>query len=116
MALSMPRARRGVCRRDEEFLIMPAWFYLLRLRSALLYAGATTDLQKRYEEHFAGKACRTTTLDAPVSLVYSEKFETFSEARRREAQVKRWSRAKKEALVSGDVNKLRELSKSRKTR
>jgi putative endonuclease len=95
---------------------MPAWFYLLRLRSALLYAGATTDLQKRYEEHLSGKACRTTTLDAPVSLVYSEKFETFSEARRREAQIKRWSRAKKEALVSGDVTRLRELSESRKIR
>jgi putative endonuclease len=91
---------------------MPSWFYLLRLRSALLYAVATTDLKKRYEEHLSGKACRTTTLDAPVSLVYSEKFETFSEARRREAQIKRWSRAKKEALVSGDLTNVKQLSKS----
>jgi len=116
MALSMPRARRGVCRRDRELLLMPAWFYLLRLRSASLYAGATTDLQKRYVEHVSGKACRTTTLDAPVSLIYSEKFETFSEARRREAQIKRWSRAKKEALVSGDLAQLRKLATSRKNK
>ncbi len=90
---------------------MTAWFYILRLRSGSLYLGATTDLKKRSEEHGSGRAGRTTTLDPPVALAYSEEFETFSEARRREAQVKRWSRAKKEALVSGDIPKLQELSK-----
>jgi putative endonuclease len=86
------------------------------LHSGSVYVGATTDLEKRYEEHCSGRACRTTAIDSPVGLVYSETFESFPEARHREAQIKRWSRAKKEALVSGDVNKLRELSKSRKTR
>jgi len=51
-----------------------------------------------------------------VSLVYTEEFQTFSEARRREAQIKQWSRSKKEALVSGDLDKLKELAKSRKSR
>jgi predicted GIY-YIG superfamily endonuclease len=49
-----------------------------------------------------------------VKVVYSESLPTFSDARKREAQIKRWTRAKKEALVSGDLAKLRELSKSRK--
>jgi putative endonuclease len=71
------------------------------------------NLEERYKDHLTGKACRTSKVDSPVALVYSEKFETNVEARRREAQVKRWSRAKKEALVSGDMSKLRELSKSR---
>jgi predicted GIY-YIG superfamily endonuclease len=88
--------------------------YVFRLRSGGLYVGATTDLEKRYKEHFDGKACTTTKLDPPIELVYSEEFPTFVDARRREAQVKRWSRAKKEALVSGDVVTLRKLSKSRK--
>ena len=92
---------------------MPAWFYVLRLRSGTLYIGATTDLDQRCSEHFAGKACRTTKLDPPVTLVHQEEFETNVEARRRESQVKRWTRAKKEALVSGDMAKLSELSKSR---
>ena len=92
---------------------MPAWVYFLRLKSRNLYIGATTNLDQRCKEHFAGKACRTTALEPPISLVYSEKFNTFSEARRREAQVKRWSRAKKEALVSGDLAKLRNLAESR---
>ena len=93
---------------------MSAWFYILRLKSGQLYIGSTTDLDRRFEEHVTGRACRTTKLDAPLKLVYSESFPTSSEARRLEAQVKRWSRAKKEALVSGDMDKLRELSKSRK--
>jgi predicted GIY-YIG superfamily endonuclease len=44
-------------------------------------------------------------------MVYSEEYETFGEARRRKAQVKRWSRAKKEALISGDLVTLRKLAK-----
>jgi len=64
------------------------------------------------KSHLAGNACRTTKLDPPVSLVYSEEFETFSDARKREAQIKRWTSAKKEALVSGDMTKLKMLSKS----
>jgi len=93
---------------------MPAWLYILRLKSGQLYAGSTTDLDRRIEEHYSGHACRTTQLDLSVDLLYSEEFETFVEARRREAQIKRWSRSKKEALVSGDLVKLKELAKSRK--
>ena len=92
---------------------MPAWFYILRLQSGSLYPGATTDLKKRYEEHSTKRACRTTTLDPPIALVYSEEYETFGEARKREAQVKRWSRAKKEALVAGDLATLQDLAKSK---
>lgn len=93
---------------------MTAWFYILRLQSGKLYIGATKNLKKRYEEDDAGTAGRTTSLDPPVSLVYSEELESFSKARQREAQVKRWPRAKKEALVAGNLDKLRALSKSKK--
>ena len=93
---------------------MRGFVYVFRLRSGGLYVGATTELEKRYKEHFDGKACRTTRLGPPIEFVYSEEFPTFADARRREAQVKRWSRAKKEALVSGDLAKLQELAKSQK--
>jgi len=91
---------------------MPAYLYILRLQSGQLYIGSTKDLDQRCREHFGGKACRTTKYDPPSELVYSESFATFSEARKREAQIKRWTRAKKEALVSGDLTKLQKLSKS----
>ncbi len=91
---------------------MSAWFYMLRLKSGKLYPGATTNLKQRYTDHIARTACRTTKYDPPEELTYSEEYDTFSEARKREAQVKRWSRQKKEALVSGHGNLLRKLSVS----
>jgi putative endonuclease len=99
-------------KRLEKEKNMPAWVYILRLKSGQLYIGSTTDLNQRYKDHCSGKACRTTKFDPPVGLVYSEELNTFSEVRKREAQVKRWTHAKKEALVSGDLIKLKNLSKS----
>jgi len=93
---------------------MPSHFYILRLQSGALYMGATKDLEKRYERHLDGTGGGTTSTDPPVALIYSEEHESFSKARQREAQIKRWTRAKKEALVAGDKDKLRALSKSRK--
>jgi putative endonuclease len=95
---------------------MIAWLYILRLKSGGLYIGATTDLDQRYKDHCSGNACRTTKLDPPVALIYSEEFKTFREARQREAQIKRWTRAKKEALASGDIVKLKKIAKSQKTK
>ena len=92
---------------------MAAWIYILRLKSGQLYIGSTTDLDRRVKAHYSGKACRTTKLDSPFKIVYSESLPTFSDARKREAQIKRWTRAKKEALVAGDMVKLRNLSKSK---
>ncbi len=54
-----------------------------------LYIGATTDLKQRYQDHQNGQACRNTKLDPPVKVVYSESLPTFSDARKREAQIKR---------------------------
>ena len=95
---------------------MPSHLYILRLRSGKLYVGATTDLERRWQEHSAGHACRTTRTDPPVGIVYSEEFATFADARQREAQIKRWSRAKKEALIAGDVETLHKLARSRHSR
>jgi putative endonuclease len=67
---------------------MPAWFYILRLRSGQLYLGATTDLNRRWEEHRTGIAGRTTQMDPVVASVYQEQYETFTEASKRESQVK----------------------------
>ena len=93
---------------------MPAWLYILRLKSGQLYIGSTTDLDQRYKDHCCGKACRTTQLDPPQELLYSEELDSFSHARKREAQIKRWSRGKREALASGDLKTLRELAKRHK--
>ena len=48
-----------------------------------------------------------------MELVYSEELPTRAAAEEREAQLKRWSRAKKEALIGGNRDRLRQLSQSR---
>ena len=87
--------------------------YFLRLRSGGIYIGVSTDLVQRMADHLSGRASRTTLLDAPLALLRMEIHPDLPSARRREAQLKRWSRAKKEAIVRGDLGRLQELSRSR---
>jgi predicted GIY-YIG superfamily endonuclease len=69
--------------------------YFLRLQSGIIYVGASTDLEQRLVDHRTGQACETTRRDPPTEVLRIEYFPIFSEARRREAQLKRWSRAKR---------------------
>jgi putative endonuclease len=87
--------------------------YILRLRSGALYVGCSTDFEVRFREHEGGVACRTTSVDPPDALVFVEVQPNRQTARVREAQIKRWSRAKKWALINGQHASLRKLSRSR---
>ncbi len=87
--------------------------YFLRLQNGGVYIGASIDLFQRLDDHDTGQACRTTRLDKPVAVLRVEIFNTFAEARAREAQLKRWSRAKKAALINGNVGQLKSLARSR---
>jgi putative endonuclease len=85
---------------------------ILRLRSGDLYVGCSIDCEKRFHDHEAGTACRTTKADPPASLLLIEIHPDFPSARSREAQIKKWSRAKKLALARGDFASLRNLARS----
>ena len=91
---------------------MSTWhLYILRCRDGSLYTGYTNDLDARIAAHNAGRGAKYTASRRPVHLVYSEPVESKAEAMRRELQIKRWTKAKKEALVAGNRQKLRRLSK-----
>lgn len=92
-----------------------ALVYILRLRSGALYIGCSDDAELRFARHANGTACRTTAIDPPRSVLRVEIHTDFSAARQREAQVKKWSRAKKEALIANDLSRLKALSKSRES-
>ena len=92
---------------------MPAWMYILRLKSGKLYPGVTRNPKGRLKAHLAGRACRTTTIDPACELLHTERFDTLGEARKRENQIKRWSRAKKEALIAVNTTLLKSLSRRR---
>ncbi len=80
---------------------MTYYFYMLRCSDNSLYSGITTDLNRRVEEHNSGtsRSAKYTRAKKPVTLVYSEKHETKQAAMKREFQVKRLSKVKKEELI-----------------
>ena len=73
--------------------------YILRCSDGSLYTGWTNDIEKRLEQHNAGKGATYTKGRTPVTLEYCEKFETKQEAMRREWEIKQMSRKEKEALI-----------------
>ena len=75
--------------------------YLLRCADGTLYAGSTHDLAARAARHNQGRGGRYTAGRRPVSIVYSEAFESQALAMARERALKQLDRAEKEALVSG---------------
>ncbi len=78
---------------------MSHYFYLARCRDKSLYAGTCLNLKEREAKHNDGTGAKYTRSRKPVKIIYSERFRTLGKARRREAEVKKWAKIKKEMLV-----------------
>ncbi|MEK7104353.1 MAG: GIY-YIG nuclease family protein [Patescibacteria group bacterium] len=79
---------------------MNYFVYILECADKTLYVGCTNNLEKRLKEHNNSKqGAHYTKIRRPVILKYSEQFLTLSQARTREAELKRLSRNKKLALI-----------------
>ena len=89
----------------------PFFVYMLLCSDASYYVGHTDDLDRRFAEHQAGFIRGYTYSRRPVKLAWSQEFATRLEAKEVEAWLKKWSRAKKEALVKGDYRGLHALAK-----
>lgn len=76
------------------------WYvYMLRCGDGSLYTGSTTDVQKRLAVHRSGKGAKYTRSRPPVELVYTEAAADRSAAFRREASIKKLTRAEKLKLI-----------------
>ncbi len=92
-----------------------AFLYILECADGSYYCGTARDgLERRVGEHNAGHYGGYTATRRPVKLVYSEWFGRITDAIAAERQIKGWSRAKKEALIRGDFEALRELAKRKR--
>jgi len=86
------------------------WFiYILRCADDSLYIGETNDISGRVARHNHGRAAAYTATRRPVRVVYTEKYSNRLECLCRERQLKRWTRAKKEALIAGHKRLLKSL-------
>ncbi|UOY06422.1 GIY-YIG nuclease family protein [Muricauda sp. SCSIO 64092] len=88
--------------------------YILECSDNTFYTGITSDLQGRLQAHQMGKHRDSYTFSRrPVSLVFFCEFTEASKAIEVEKQIKRWSRAKKKAMISGDFEQLPNLAKKK---
>lgn len=82
--------------REKRWLV-----YVLRCADHSLYSGITLDLARRLSEHnqHAGRAAAYTWARRPVRLVYKEAHRGRAAASRREAEIKKMTKAAKERLI-----------------
>lgn len=87
------------------------YFYILRCSDNSLYCGQTNNLERRIHEHSfdKNKSAKYLRAKKPINLVYFEELSTLQEAMKREMQIKKWTRAKKEALIKKDFTLLKKL-------
>jgi putative endonuclease len=92
---------------------MNIYVYMLRCSDGSYYVGLTrAGLEKRIGEHNAGVLRGYTASRRPVELVWQQDFQRLTDAIVCERRLKGWRRAKKEALIRGDYEALKELAKT----
>ncbi|RYF45461.1 MAG: GIY-YIG nuclease family protein [Comamonadaceae bacterium] len=89
-----------------------AHLYIVRCADGSYYVGLTrASLDIRIAQHNAGTFGGYTSTRRPVELGYSVWFERITDAIENGRKLKRWSRAKKEALMRGDFALLQQLAR-----
>ena len=80
--------------------------YLIRTKMGQLYTGVTQDVPRRLKEHQkeGGKGAKYLKGKKPLKLVFHKKIGSHSQALKTEAQIKKWPKKKKEALVNNEIH------------
>lgn len=89
---------------------MVGYTYILLCSDGSYYTGSTKELEVRFEQHQKGEGANYTSKRLPVELIYVEEYQRIDTAFYREKQIQGWSRAKKEALINGKLEKLENLA------
>jgi predicted GIY-YIG superfamily endonuclease len=89
------------------------WYvYILRCSDDSFYVGHTDSVERRFVRHTSATGAKHTATHKPERIEYEEALPSKLDAIRRERQIKRWSREKKQALIDGDIQRLKALSRS----
>jgi putative endonuclease len=78
--------------------------YIILCTDDTLYAGITTDLQRRFSQHTSGRGAKYFRGRQPLEVVYQESGHTRSSASRRELEIKALTRPEKIILISSGMN------------
>ena len=93
---STGRVKRGT---GDQVPLTKWYVYIVEARDQSFYTGITTDIEKRLQTHNSGKGSKSLLGKLPVMLVYSEQVADKSNALKREAEIKSWSRKRKIELI-----------------
>lgn len=75
--------------------------YIIEASDASLYTGITTDVERRFDEHLRGlRGAKYFNGRRPLEVVYREDGHSRSSASRREAEIKKLTRAEKQNLIA----------------
>jgi len=75
------------------------YVYILASKTGTLYVGVTNDLERRMSEHRQGLILGFTKKYKCKKLIYYENYKDINKAIKREKQIKKWGRSKKEFLI-----------------
>ena len=89
------------------------YMYILKCADGTYYTGSTKYLHLRVQQHQNGEGANYTKKRRPVKLVYYEVFNRIDKAFYREKQVQGWSQKKKQALINGNLEELKQLSRGK---
>jgi len=89
--------------------VMKWYTYILLCSNDSYYVGHTNNVENRFQRHVSNNGAQHTAVFAPEKVLYKEEFLSQKEAMRREKQIKKWSRAKKQALIDGNFERLKVL-------
>jgi len=97
-----------------KIIMKKSYVYILRCSDNTYYTGVTSDLDIRLSQHESGFHKNSYTYQRrPVELVFYAEFTDITIAIEKEKQLKKWSKAKKEALINNEFDSLINLGKKK---
>ena len=91
---------------------MSWWVYILRCGDGTLYTGTAADVERRLAAHRRGRGAKYTRGRGPLAVVYREACPDRGAALRREAAIKKYRRAEKEALITDYAERRSRMKKA----
>lgn len=79
---------------------------MIKNSSNKLYIGVTENPNKRLVTHNSLRGAKFTKYVPDFKIVFLEEYENLAQARKREIQIKKWNRSKKETLIERYKNGL----------
>ncbi|MCG9708116.1 MULTISPECIES: GIY-YIG nuclease family protein [unclassified Pseudoalteromonas] len=98
MTTANPKSLHQPLKNSDNSDVM--WYlYIVQTRLGHWYTGISTNVEKRFAQHQAGKGAKNLKGKGPLTLIYQQQVGNRSEATKLEISVKKLSKAQKRQFV-----------------